>query len=407
MALASLRMSVALSLEDFRAEVQAFFDSVLPRTLDGVEGQMARARAWRNALFEHGLAALTYPVEYRGRALSAEYERVFQDVSQGQVPREEAVFGIGVGMAMPTIRDYGSHYLKERFLAPGLKGDEIWCQLYSEPGSGSDLAALTTRAVLDGDEWVVDGQKVWTSGAHHSQFGILLARTDSDAPKHRGITMFILPMQQKGVTVRPLIQMTGASEFNEVFMDQARVPRHYVVGEVNGGWATAVALLGHERVQTGTASMSGTATSRSKAGRSPIPVAQLIELARVRGRLDDPIVRQQLALLHSGEQVVRIIGARSLHPSIGKLWRTKQGRAAADLAATLAFPASPAWGQDLGIERNADDDYFAYHILNCRGMSLGGGTDEIQRNTLGERVLGLPREPGPDRNTPFRDLPRN
>jgi alkylation response protein AidB-like acyl-CoA dehydrogenase len=315
-------------------------------------------------------------------------------------------------MAMPTIRDYGSDELKARFLKPGLRGDEIWCQMYSEPGSGSDLASLATRAVLDGDEWVVSGQKVWTSGAHHSQFAILLARTDLDAPKHRGITMFVLPVEQDGVTVRPLVQMTGASEFNEVFLDEARIPRSWVVGELNGGWATAVALLAHERVQTGTASMSGASTQRSKAGRSPIPVAQLTELARRADRLGDPLVRQELARLHSGERIVAWLGARSgVHPSIGKLWRTAQGRAAADLAARLAFPASPAWETDVDHpergDRNADDDYFAYHILNCRGMSLGGGTDEIQRNTLGERALGLPREPGPDRNTPFRDLLRN
>ncbi len=192
-----------------------------------------------------------------------------------------------------------------------------------------------------------------------------------------------------------------------MFLDEARIPKGWVVGDVNGGWATAVALLGHEPQQTGTGSMGGAATSRSKAGRSPIPVDQLIELAGRAGRATDPIVRQDLARLYSGERVVSWLGARGLHPSIGKLWRTVQGRAAAALAAFLAFPASPAWELDLDVERNLDDDYFAYHILNCRGMSLGGGTDEIQRNTLGERALGLPREPGPDRSTPFRELPHD
>ena len=392
---------------DFRAEVQAFFDETLPPVLDGVTGRIARAKAWRAALFDHGFAALDYPLAFGGRALEPEFVQIYKDESRGRVPREDATFGIGVGMAMPTIRDYGSDELKERFLRPGLSGDELWCQMYSEPGSGSDLASLSTRAELDGDEWVVTGQKVWTSGAQNSQFAILLARTDPDAPKHRGITMFILPMEQDGVDVRPLVQMTGESEFNEIFIDEARIPRIWVVGEVNGGWATAVALLGHERLQTGAASMSGSATQRSKAGRSPIPVVQLIELAVRAGRLHDPVIRQKLARLHSGEKVVSWIGARDVHPSIGKLWRTKQGRAAADLAAVLAFPASPAWGRDTSVERNADDDYFAYHILNCRGMSLGGGTDEIQRNTLGERALGLPREPGPDRNTPYKDLLKN
>lgn len=395
-------------LNQFRSEVTTFFDEVLPGVLDGVTGRLNRAKAWRAALFDHGLAGLNYPTEFGGRNLDAEYVRAYQDISRGRVPREDAAFGIGVGMAMPTVRDYGDDALKERFIRPGLRGDEIWCQMYSEPGSGSDLASLSTRAVLDGDEWIVSGQKVWTSGAQHSQFAILLARTDVDAPKHRGITMFVLPVEQEGVTVRPLIQMTGEAEFNEVFIDEARIPRDWVVGELNGGWATAVALLAHERVATGTASMSGSATQRSKAGRSPIPVAQLIELAERAERLGDPLVRQELARLHTGEKVVSWLGSRKgMHPSIGKLWRTKQGRAAADLAARLAFPGSPAWHPDMADDRNVDDDYFAYHILNCRGMSLGGGTDEIQRNTLGERALGLPREPGPDRDTPFRDLLKN
>ena len=397
----------APALDEFRAEVRTFFDEVLPGTLDGVTGTIPRATAWRAALFDHGLAAIDYPVEFGGRGLGPEHQQAYRDESRGRVPREDATFGIGVGMALPTIRDHGHDALRERFLRTGLRGEEIWCQMYSEPGSGSDLAALTTRADLDGDEWIVSGQKVWTSGAQHSQFAILLARSDWDAPKHRGITMYVLPMDQPGVTVRPLVQMTGVSEFNEVFLDEARIPRDWVVGDVNGGWSTAVALLGHERQQTGTGSMGGAAQSRSKAGRSPIPVEQLLELGRRAGRLTDPLVRQDLARLHSGERIVAWLGARGLHPSIGKLWRTNQGRAAAELAAALAFPGSPAWGTDVSIERHLDDDYFAYHVLNCRGMSLGGGTDEIQRNTLGERALGLPREPGTDRDTPFRDLPRN
>jgi len=395
------------TVDDFRVEVRTFFDETLPAALEGVEGTQVRGKTWRAALYDHGLAALDYPSSIGGRDLDPEYLQVWSEESLGRVPREDAMFGIGVGMAMPTIRDYGTSDLHQTFLPGGLRGDDLWCQMYSEPGSGSDLASLSTKAELDGDEWVVTGQKVWTSGAQHSRYAILLARTDLQAPKHRGITMFVMPMDQPGVQVRPLVQMTGISEFNEVFMDEARLPKEWVVGEVNGGWATAVALLGHERRQTGTKSMSGTADSRSKAGRSPIAVSQLIELARRSDRINDPIVRQELARLHSGERVVSWIGGRKLHPSIGKLWRTKQGRAAAELAASLAFPGSPAWRQDLVDDRNVDDDYFNYHILNCRGMSLGGGTDEIQRNTLGERALGLPREPGPDRNTPFSDLPKN
>ncbi|MGI9611534.1 MAG: acyl-CoA dehydrogenase family protein [Acidimicrobiales bacterium] len=395
----------APTLSDFRAEVRDFFDRTLPGQLDEIPTGVERAKAWRALLFDEGLAGLDYPVVHGGRNLSADHVRVYAEESRGKVPREDATFGIGVGMALPTVRDHASDAMKERFIRPGLRGEEIWCQMYSEPGSGSDLASLSTRAELDGDEWVVSGQKVWTSGAQHSQFAILLARTNPDAPKHRGITMFVLPVEQEGVTVRPLVQMTGEAEFNEVFLDGARVPKDWIVGDVNDGWRTAVALLAHERLQTGVGSMSSSATQRSKAGRNPIPVPQLRELADDAGRTDDSLVRQELARLHSGERVVSFLRSRGdVHPSIGKLWRTRQGRAAADVAATLAFPASPAWPED---DAGSDGDYFGFHILNCRGMSLGGGTDEIQRNTIGERALGLPREPSVDRDTPFRELPKN
>ena len=401
---------MAVSSEDlnkFRDRIDQFFDKDLPRAMEGIEGPIPLAKAWRRALFAAGLAGLDYPTEYGGQDLDPAYVAAYKEHTRGRVPRHEHLFGITVGMALPVIRDYGDHELKKQFLEPGLAGEHLWCQMYSEPGAGSDLASLTTRAELDGDEWIVSGQKVWTSGAQHSQFAILLARTDWDAPKHRGITMFVLPVEQEAVTVRPLVQMTGSSEFNEVFIDEARIPRPWVVGEVNRGWQPAVALLGHERIQTGVASTSGSSTHRSKQGRVPIPVAQLIELARSKGRSGDPLIRQQLAELYSGEHVMRVLGMRQAHPSIGKLWRTRQGRNAADTAAELAFPNSPAWRTDLSLEANEIDDYLAYHVLNCRGMSLGGGSDEIQRNTLGERCLGLPREPGPSRDTPFRELPRS
>ncbi len=392
-----------MTKSDFRDEVKRFYDKTLPAALEGITGGMNRAKAWRAALFDAGLGGLNYPSAHGGRDDDGSLQAIYAEVSAGRVPREDATFGIGVGMALPVIRDLASDELKDRFLRPGLRGEEIWCQLYSEPGSGSDLASLSTKAVLDGDEWVVSGQKVWTSGAHHAQLGILLARTNPDAPKHGGITMFVLPMEQPGVMVRPLMQMTGEAEFNEVFMDEARIPKDWVVGELNAGWGMAVALLAHERVQTGVASMNQAGKQRSKAGRVPIPVSQLIELATKKGKTTDPVMRQELAKLYTGEQIVRYLRDRGgSHPSIGKLWRTIQGRAAADVAAALAFPASPAWEAD-----SVDEDYFAYHVLNCRGMSLGGGTDEIQKNTLGERALGLPREPGVNRNTPYKDLLKN
>ncbi len=379
--------------------INTFFDTTLPDVLTGVEGQMNRAKVWRTALFDAGLAGIDYPVELGGQGLDDKAQALYTELSAGRVPPENALFGIGTGMALPVVRDHGTAELKAAVVRNGLSGDEIWCQLYSEPGAGSDLASLSTKATLDGDEWVVSGQKVWTSGAEHSQQAILLARTNPDAPKHRGITMFVLPMEQQGITVRPLRQMTGDSEFNEVFIDEARLPKDWVVGDVNDGWRMAVALLAHERVQTGVASMTGAAGTRSRNGRVPIPVQDLIDLARDKRQLDDALVRQDLARLHTGAEIVRYLREQGTHPSIGKLWRTRQGRACAQLAAALSFPAGPAW-----VEGNIDDAWFSFQILNCRGMSLGGGTDEIQRNTLGERALGLPREPSIDKEVPFRDL---
>ena len=392
----------------FRAHARRFFEETTPAVLSQGGTEVQRAQAWRAALFDAGLAGFGYASEHCGHEHPPAYAAIFAAESRRKIPREDSVFGISVGMALPTIRDHASPTVADRFLRPGLRGEEIWCQMYSEPGAGSDLAALQTHAELDGDEWVVSGQKVWTSGAQHSDFAILLARTDSDMPKHAGISMFVLPVRQDGVEVRPLRQMTGETEFNEVFIAEARIPGDWVVGHINGGWSTAVALLAHERKQTGEASMQNAANQRSRTGRVPIPAGQLIELARQRGRIGDSAVRQDLARLVSGERIVNQLRQRSgIHPSIGKLWRTRQGRAAADLAARLCFPAGPAWTRTDPPAGHEHDDYFSFHILNARGMSLGGGTDEIQRNTLGERALGLPREPGPDRSTPFRDLPKN
>jgi len=382
----------------FRAEVRAFFDGLPARLADAGTG-IDRARAYRRALVDAGLAGIEYPVGYGGRGLDRSYAALFDAESRGRVPPEHSIFAIGIGMALPVVRDHATDELKRRFLPPGLAGEEIWCQLYSEPGAGSDLASLATRARLDGDEWVVDGQKVWTSGAQHSQLAILLARTSPEAPKHRGITMFVLPMEQPGVTVRPLRQMTGEAEFNEVFLDGARIPRDWVVGDVDDGWRMAVALLAHERVQTGVASMSNDTDERMWA-RVPIPVGQLVASARRNDRLRDPAVRQELAQLWINERIVRLLATRDVHPSIGKLWRTRQGRAATAFASRVEFPAGIAWEED-----DEDARFVVFQTLNCRGMSLGGGTDEIQRNTLGERVLGLPREPAVDRDVPFRDLP--
>ncbi|MFM8554254.1 MAG: acyl-CoA dehydrogenase family protein [Acidimicrobiales bacterium] len=368
----------------FDDEVERFL-SRLSGVLEAAgAGHLARARAWRRALWEAGLAGFGIPAEYGGRSEPADGARRLQRLSKGRVPPEEATFGIGLNMAVPTILQYGSEELRKRFVPAALSGEEIWCQLYSEPGAGSDLPSLTTRAVPDGDEWVVNGQKVWTSGAQNADLGIILVRTGDD-PGKAGITMMVMPMHQPGVDVRPLRQITGDAEFNEVFFTDARVPRDWVVGEVNDGWRAATQLLAHERSSLGAGSDDG---ERKASGSSALPFHFLRSLAASNGRAADPLVRQQLARAYTGEMVMAWLSRRrGVHPSIGKLWRTRQARYC---AATVAMvqPSLLAHGNSV------DDRFWQYHFLNSPRMSIGGGTDEIQRNTLGERALGLPREPG-------------
>jgi len=368
----------------FDEEVERFFAS-LPAVLDAAgDSGVARARAWRGALFDAGLAGFGIPEQYGGRSEPADGARRLQRLSRGRVPAEEGTFGIGLNMAVPTILQYGSEQMKKRFVRPALRGEEIWCQLYSEPGAGSDLPSLATRAVLDGDEWVVNGQKVWTSGAHNADLGILLART-GDQPGKAGISMMVIPMHQPGVEVRPLRQMTGHAEFNEVFLTDARVPADWVVGEVNDGWRAATHLLAHERSSLGAGSDDG---ERRASGSAALPVHFLLSLAARTGASRDPLLRQELARAHSGEMIMTWLSKRrGVHPSIGKLWRTKQARHAASIAAGI-HPSMIAFGDD------EDSAFWQYHVLNAPRMSLGGGTDEIQKNTIGERALGLPREPG-------------
>ena len=384
-----------ISESEFKEEVLSFFQRV-PQLLEEIEDPFERERTFIAACYDSNLGALNYPVEDGGRGLEQRFIDIFRQELRNQYYFSIGnAFGVGIGFCLPTIRDHGSEEIRKRFLKPGLRGEEMWCQLYSEPGAGSDLAGLTTRAELDGDEWVVSGQKVWTSGASAADLGILLARTNWDVPKHQGISMLILPMNQDGVEVRPLKQMTGTSSFNEVFMDNAKIPASWVVGSQGDGWRMAVALLSHERSSLG-----------AGGGRQPLSVNDLIALAQESGVNADPLVRQLLADLFSGSQIITWLNLRSgIHPSIGKLWRTKQGRAASKVASKLAFPGGVAWqGEPLG---SSETNRWAYGICDSPAHSLGGGTDEVQKNTLGERVLGLPREPAVDIDIPFSEVRKN
>ncbi len=329
-----------------------------------------------------------------------------------------------IGLAAPTILAHGSSDVQARHLRPIATGEHTWCQLFSEPGSGSDLAGLTTTAVRDGDEWVVNGQKVWTTSAHHADYGMLVARTDWDAPKHRGLTYFAFPMRQAGVEVRPLRQMNGYASFNEVFLTDARVPAADVIGEVGEGWRVALATLAVERrgfarsADRGTLPPGGRRAVREakaesdeywktyewypqRAGRVDLVVPN----AQANGRSADPVVRQRIAGVLASQRVGRWTAGRAEaarrqgrapgpEGSLAKLRASEVARAAAALHSTIGGLA-------------ALDGVAAEVLLSVPAVSIAGGTDEVQRNIVGEQVLGLPKEPATDRDIPFRQVPRN
>ena len=320
---------------------------------------------------------------------------------------------IGIGWAAPTIIFAGTEAQKARYLAPILSGEEFWCQLFSEPQSGSDLAGLGTRAVRDGDEFVVNGQKIWTSGAQIAAFGILIARTDPDVPKHRGVSYFICPMHLPGIEIRPITEMTGAKTFNEVFFTDVRIPAENLVGDLNDGWRLAKVTLGNERVSLSTGGVLW--------GNGPTAL-DLLDLIRKRGPVTDPIMRQRIAAVYAEHSILDLIRMRTVsaalkgqspgpEASIRKILGDEHGQHVMELAkdmqgaaGMLAVGAGAAFGQgthpsplssdaphsDLG------DPRWHGGYLFARALTIGGGTGEVQRNIVGERVLGLPHEPDVD-----------
>ena len=298
---------------------------------------------------------------------------------------------IGIGWAGPTILHGGTQEQKDRYLLPLLAGEEIWCQLFSEPGSGSDLASLSTRAVRDGDEWVITGQKIWTSLAQFSAFGILIARTEPDAPKHEGISYFICPMDAPGVEIRPIIEMTGSHTFNEVFLEEVRLPAANLVGDVNRGWGLAKVTLGNERVSLS----SGGALW----GMGPT-AEDLLDLVRTAGGTTDPVLRQRLAALHIEHELLRLIRLRTVtarikgeppgaEASVRKIMADEHGQSIMGLAKDLTGPGGML--TDAG-PLGADAGMWHYGFLFSAALTVGGGTGEVQRNIVAERVLGLPHD---------------
>jgi alkylation response protein AidB-like acyl-CoA dehydrogenase len=361
-----------------------------------------RARIMQAGLFNAGLAGITWAKEYGGQGLTPEYQRAFiEEASDYDLGTN--FFNVAFGMVGPTLSQMGTSQQKDVFLPQMLRGETTWCQLFSEPGAGSDVASLQTRAVRDGDEWVIRGQKVWTSGAHRADLGALLARTEPRLPKHRGLTMFILDMKSPGVTVRPLRQITGEAQFNEVFLDDVRIPKDRTIGDVNDGWQVAVAMLMNERVAIGSAGGGNDITAGV--------FDRLLNLARDRGRSDDPLVRQQLAQVYALHRILGFVRQRTQSAiragrtpgpegSIAKLLSAQMLTAAGETGASIAGPSAQAWQN-----RESDGDAWARASMLPFVITIGGGTNEIQRNIVGERVLGLPKEPQVDRDIPFNQLP--
>ena len=355
--------------------------------------------------------------------------------------------GLGTLLAGPTITVHGTDEQRERYLPDIVTGRIAWCQLFSEPGAGSDLAGLNTRAELDGDEWIVNGQKVWTSGGHWSDLGMLLARTDPDVPKHQGITYFAVDMHQPGVEIRPLRELTGRAMFNEVFLTDVRVPNDAAIGGINNGWAVANTTLMFERSGLGAGGGGGGVSALpgtvggdlerragdfiktrdpSDAGNtSSTSVPNLAALARANGAIDAPNVRQDLARLYSMNEIARYTNLRQRAlarsggeiPGLGniaKLTMSRILRLTRDLSAQILGPYSTlhAYGADeqetlTAATDGATQPGVTESILFAQAPQIYGGTDEIQHNIIGERVLGLPKEPSADKGKPFRDLPKN
>jgi len=396
-----------IDLESFRSKVRSWLAENAER-FPRQANDPASGRKFRRALWDAELLGITLDPAYEGQGLTGEHQKVFnEEVSRYDVPPiGEAVT---TGICAPTLLDFGTEEQKRRHIGAMIRGDEVWTQLLSEPGAGSDLAGLQTKAVRDGDEYVINGQKVWTSGARESDFALCVARTNVEVPKHQGLSMFIVDLRSAGVTIRPLRQMTGDAHFNEVFLDDVRVPASNLVGRQDDGWRALTAMLTHERLALG----AGTGAGGSGQGWTQPSSTRFIALARRRGLEKDALVRQEIVQLYIAEQVLRMMGQKMRDEiaagiqvgskgSAAKLATALISRQAASLGMRLAGPDAQAWSAD-----DPQGGTLARELCFSPMTAIAGGTSEIQRNTIGERVLGLPKEPQLDRDVPFREVKQN
>ena len=390
--------------DEFRSRCQAFltehatgltFEVPDPRSA----AELAACKVFQQKVADANLAGVTYPTEYGGLGLPKSYDRIWRE----EYSKHNDMTGqltISHGMCVPMLAEYGSDQQKAAYLPDAIAGRTVWCQMFSEPGAGSDVASLQTKAELDGEEWTLNGQKVWTTLAHVSDYGIIVARTNPEAPKHAGISMFIVEMNAPGVEIRAINQIDGGQHFNEIFFTDVRLPATALIGELNAGWRLATAMLMYERVAIGTGSSSGIKTPTSDF---------LIKTARKHDKLNDAVTRQELMKLYSEETAKSLVSLQTRAAlkagntpgpggSLGKLHGAKIARMSRLLMMNLAGPAGAAWGDE------KDADRLANATLRSFSANIAGGTDEIQKNIIGDRVLGLPRDISVDRDVPFKEL---
>ncbi|OAA27831.1 acyl-CoA dehydrogenase [Frankia sp. EI5c] len=410
------------TLDEFRARARAWIRANLEpapapaggavsspaRSTEMAPAALAAARALQRRLFEAGYAGITWPREYGGQGLGAEYERAFVEEARGRrLPNLGIAGGTTFGVCALTMLAHASPEFLRRHIPRILAGDELFVQFFSEPEAGSDLAGVRSRAVREGGRWILNGSKTWSSGAYYADWGMCLARTDWDVPKHRGLTWFAVPITAPGVTVRRIRQITGDAEFCEEFFDDVELTDDDVIGGVNDGWSVAQTMLMFER--------GGGLSHGGQARKPPRGIApDLVALARSVGRLDDPAARDLIVRAHVDD-----VARRALLTRLGHRMRAEPGQAAhlasyaklaagvhdplrANLALRIGGPDAVAWAE--GDEAAAST---ATGFLNSRFMSIAGGTNEVQRNGIGERVLGLPREPSFDSGKPFREVLRD
>ena len=381
---------------EFRQKCVDFMDTYAVKSgkaMPSLDDQKAYLAAAAGA----GLAGVPFAEEFGGGGLTLEHEKIWREV-KGNYRMMDSEFIISHGMCLPMLNEYGSDEQKTAYMADMISGKTMWCQMFSEPGAGSDVASLQSKCELDGDEWILNGQKVWTTLAHKSQYGVVVARTDPEQVKHAGLSMFILDMSAPGVEIRPIHQIDGGSHFNEVFFTDVRIPKDHLLGEYNAGWKLATAMLMYERVAIGGAG----------SGKINQPTYKLLKsAAEESGKLQDPVVRDQLMKIYAMETTKSMVAMRNNAEqkagktpgpggSLGKLFGSNIAWKMREIALEIAGMSSIAW--DPADTSGADRQRI---VLNSFQSSIAGGTDEIQRNIIGDRVLGLPRDISVDKGVPF------